>query len=113
MMTLNESPGLLRQTTDLLNGDPAQLSAQAGIDLIDQWQEPLLTLQATKPISEKLGQLKTLLQVETPNDEAIRTLLAQLADLTQAVGNAPEAEGEASSLVNDLAQTMRQVGKPA
>lgn len=113
MKTLNESPQLLQQTIDLLNADPAQLNAQAGVNLIDQWVEPLLTLQVTKPISEKLGQLKMLLQAELPNDEAIRTLLNELAEVTQTVSEAPDCQGEASSLSGSLAEKLRQVGKAA
>lgn len=113
MKTLNESPQLLQQTLDLLNGNPAQLNPQESIGLIDQWTEPLLTLQLTKPISEKLGQLKKLLQAETINEEGVKTLLTELAQITQAVSEAPDAQGEVSSLSGELAEKLRQVGKPA
>lgn len=113
MKTLNESPQLLRQTIDLLNGDPARSDSQASIGLIDQWMEPLMTLQLTKPISDKLGQLKMLLQAETVNDEAVRTLLNELAEVTQAVSETPDCQGEVSSLSGELANQLRQVSKPA
>lgn len=113
MKTLNESPELLRQTIDLLGGNPTQSGKQDSIDLIDQWIEPLLTLQLTKPISEKLGQLKMLLEAETINDEAVKTLLNELAELTKAVSEAPDCQGDVSSLSGELAQALQEVGKPA
>lgn len=113
MKTLHESPQLLRQTLDLLNGDLAHANPQDSIGLINEWMEPLMTLQITKPISEKLGQLKMLLEAEVINEEAVKTLLNELAEIAQTVSEAPDCQGEVSSLSGELAEKLRQVGKSA
>jgi len=41
MMTLADTTSLLEQTTDLVSGQTESLTPQAGINLIDQWLEPL------------------------------------------------------------------------
>lgn len=111
MLTLADTTDLLAQTTDLVSGERAQLTPQAGIGLIDQWIEPLQTAENTKPIADKLGQLKTLLQGGTVDEDAVRARLGELAELVSALGPATGSEGEMPSLLEGLSAALRQAGE--
>lgn len=108
MKTLQDTTDLLGQTTDQLRGNTAQLTPEAGIALIDQWLEPLQTVQDTKPVAEMLTQLKTLLQTQPVNNEAVHMRLGQLAELTAAL--AATVGGDTGPAVNALADALRQAG---
>jgi hypothetical protein len=108
MTTLNDSPDLLRQTTAQLTEATAPLTAQSGLALIDQWIEPLLTTEQTKPVAEKLTQLKTLLEAEELNPVAVRSRLVELAKLTVMVESATNADEQTASLLDDLIIALKQ-----
>ena len=111
MLTLADTTDLLAQTTDLVGGKAAPLTPQAGIDLIDQWLGPLQTAENTKPIADTLVQVKALLQNETPNEEAMRTQLGQLAELVSTLSPAMGSEGEMPSLLEGLSAALREAGE--
>ncbi len=108
MKTLDNATDLLRQTTAQLTEDAGPLTPENGLALINQWIEPLLTTEHTKPIAEKLTQLKTLLEAEEQNPAAIRTRLAELAKLTVVAESATEVDEPTASVLDDLIIALKQ-----
>ena len=108
MLTLADSTDLVQQTTRQLSTEANSLTSQAGIALIDEWLEPLTTAENTRPIADKLGQLKTLLAAPAINNEAVRTRMGELAELTSTLGTGMGAEGEMPSLLEGLSSALRQ-----
>ena len=111
MMTLGETTDLLDQTTDLLSGDATQLTPKTGIGLIDQWLPPLQSAENTKPIADKLVELKTLLGATSTNEEAVRNVVGKLAEEISTLSSAMGSEGEMPSLLEGLSAAMRQAGE--
>ena len=118
MLTLADTTDLLAQTTDLVGGKAAPLTPQAGIGLIDRWLEPLQTAEITVDLSKALGevadklvQVKTLLQGRTPDADAVRTCLGELAELVSTLSPATGSEGEMPSLLEGLSAALRQAGE--
>jgi hypothetical protein len=108
MTTLDNAPDLLATTIAQLTEDSAPLTAQNGLALIDRWIEPLLTTEQTKPVAEKLSQLKTLLEAESLNPAAVRTRLAELARLTVVVESATQADEDFLGQLDDLVIALKQ-----
>lgn len=111
MKTLQDSADLIGQTTSLLRGDAAQRTPDAGIALIEQWLQPLETAQNTKPVADMLGKLKTLLQTQPVNPEAVHLQLNQIAELTAAL--ATTADGDIESSLGGMADAIRQAADAA
>lgn len=111
MLTLADASSLVQETTEQLHTDPGALTPQAGVALIDQWLEPLMTAENTRPIAEKLQELKTLLRVSAIDDDAVKTRMGELAELTSTMGSGMGSEGEMPSLLDGLASALRQAGQ--
>lgn len=111
MLTLADSTDLLQQTTQQLSAGDDSLTPQAGIALIDQWLEPLMTAENTRPIADKLQQLKTLLQAPAINTDAVQTRMGELAELTSMLGTGVGSEGEMPSLLEGLSSALRETGQ--
>lgn len=108
MLNLSDANALLDETTQQLSQSPV-LTPQAGISLIDQWITPLGEGENTKDFASQLRELKTLL-TGNPEDSAVQTLLAQLADGLTEFSSQVDPEGEMSSLMTALASALRQLG---
>ncbi len=111
MLTLADSTDLVQQTTEQLSTGGHSLTPQAGITLIDEWLEPLMTAENTRPIADKLGQLKTLLEAPAINNDAVQTRMGELAELTSTLGTGMGAEGEMPSLLEGLSSALRQAAQ--
>lgn len=111
MMTLADSADLLQQTTEQLSAGDNSLTPQAGIALIDGWLEPLATAENTRPIADKLQQLKTLLEAPAINTDAVQTRMGELAELTSLMATGVGSEGEIPSLLEGLSSALRASGQ--
>ena len=108
MLNLGDISALLDETTQQLS-QSTTLTPQAGISLIDQWIIPLGEAENTKDFASQLQELKTLL-TDNPEDSAVQTLLARLADGLTEFSSQVGPEGELPSLMTGLASALRQVG---
>lgn len=111
MLTLADTTALLQQTTEQLTGNGGALTPQAGIALIEEWLEPLAMAENTKPIADKLQQVKILLESPAVNEGAVRECMGELAELTSTMGSGMGSEGEMPSLLDGLASGLRQAGQ--
>ena len=110
MMTIADTTALLDETTGKLSSEDAVLNPEAGVGLIDQWIGPLQAGENTKPIADKLDQVKKRLQTGETDDEAMRSTLSELADMISELGSQMGSEGEMPSLMDGLASAIRQIG---
>lgn len=110
MMTIADTTALLDETTGKLSLEDVMLNPEAGIGLIDQWIGPLQAGENTKPIADKLEQVKQWLQTGKTDDETMRNTLSELANMISELGSQMGSEGEMPSLMDGLASAIRQIG---
>lgn len=111
MMTIADTTALLEDTTDKLSSKSATLGTGAGVTLINQWIGPLQEGENTKPVANKLEQVKTLLQSGQTEGEELQNRLGELADMISELGPQMGSEGEMPSLMDGLATAIRTVGE--
>lgn len=110
-MTIADTTALLEETTSKLSSASVKLGAEAGVELIDQWVGPLQQGENTKPIADKMGQVKILIQSGEAGSEKMRNTLGELADMISELGPQMGSEGEMPSLMDGLATSIRQIGE--
>lgn len=113
MLSLSDATALVQDTTDQLINTDTHLTPQAGSALIGQWLEPLSAAENTKPIADKLSQLKTSLGAPAVDEAAVQTLMGELAELISTMGAGMGSEGEMPSLLDGLASALRHTGQTA
>ena len=107
---LADTTDLLDQTTLKLVDDSTVLTPVDGVQIIDQWITPLSASENTKPIADELLQLKSLLQSEQVDGEAVTAKLSKIADQLSLLAPETGSEGEMPSLIEGLASALRLAG---
>ena len=110
MMTIADTTALLEETTSKLSSESAPVSPETGVELIDSWIGPLQEGENTKPIADKMEQVRTLLQAGETDGEEMRNTLGELANMISELGPQMGSEGEMPSLMDGLATAIRQIG---
>lgn len=110
MQPNQQTAQLLTQTIDTFNGDVQTISPTDGVLLIDNWISALRSGDAsTNPIASTLNELKTEVQRDSPDSEAIRTILEQLS--IQAKNAGETADGTTKSSLTNLSQALQSFGQ--
>lgn len=110
MESLANTTELLENTTAQLMDEEKAITPQVGISLIDQWIGPLSEGENTLPIAEGLKTLKTLLQAEPVDSEAVMGQMGSVAAKVLLIAPDMGAEGEMPSLLSGLAAALRMSG---
>lgn len=107
MKSLADTSGLMEKTTSMLMGSEESFTAQAGVDLIDQWITPLSESENTQQVARELQKLKALISASPANSSEVYAQMGVLA--VQVLLIAPDigAEGEMPSLLPALAAALR------
>jgi len=82
-------------------------SPQEGMSLITDWFSSIKSNHQTGDLMEPLTQLHTELQTGAPDNEKLKQLLTELADLTHQA--APKADGDLQSRLETQATALRNV----
>lgn len=110
MMTLADATALLDKTTDQLSGDLTKLTPRMGIQLVEQWIQALQTGENTKPMADKLVEIRHLLETGEIDGRQMSDTLGELADMLSELSPQMGSEGEMPSLLDGLATALRQAG---
>lgn len=110
MITLADTSALLDKTTEQLSGDITQLTPRAGIQLVEQWIGTLQEGENTKPMADKLTEIRDLLETGKTEGKPLTNALGELADMLSELSPQMGSEGEMPSLLDGLATALRQVG---
>ena len=111
MMSIADTTALLDDTIVKLGLGSIELGSEASIQLIDQWTGPLQEGENTKPLADKMEEVKRLLQTGKTDEENMRNTLGELADMISELGPQMGSEGEMPSLLEGLATAIRQIGE--
>ena len=101
---LNETLNTFRNSGDAVS--PAQ-----GIRLLDGWLKALQGDPNLDQVNGLLGELRTALNTEQPDEQYIRELMLSLADKTQAIAEDDNSEGTWTGGLESLSKILRSHGQ--
>jgi len=107
MKNLGDTAELIEKTISLLMGNEGPCTAQAGIEMIDQWIDPLSESESTQPIAGHLEELKALLGSDPADGTAIIKKMGRIAQEVLMIAPDIGSEGEMPSLLTALAAGLR------
>ena len=103
---------MLTTTLDFFrNTNQGALLPAQGAMLIDGWLQSLQGDPNLDQLTGQLGELRTALQADQPDDSYVRQLLVSLADKAQEVAEAPTSEGTWTGGLESLSVLLRNIGQ--